>query len=61
MNITVLNTGLFPDRETMEGALSELEAFHSVCRCDATRTLMSDEQWNQVLDAMLTSDVVVTL
>lgn len=61
MNIAVLNTGLFADRETMEEALSELEVFHEVHRCDATRTPMSDEDWNKVLDALLASDVVVTL
>ncbi|MHB8347917.1 MAG: hypothetical protein ACYDHM_12190 [Acidiferrobacterales bacterium] len=61
MNIVVLNTGLFPDRKTMEDALSELEAVHSVYRCDATGVPKSDEEWNKVLDALLASDVVVTL
>ena len=61
MNIAVLNTGLFPDRKMMEDALSELEAFHNVYRCDVTGTVMSDGEWNQVLDELLASDVVVTL
>ena len=61
MNIAVLNTGLFPDRKKMEEALSELEAFHNVYRCDATGTAMSDGEWNQVLDELLASDVVITL
>ncbi len=61
MNVAVLNTGLFADRETVEEALSELEVFHEVRRCDATRTSMSDEDWNQVLDVLLASDVVISL
>ena len=61
MNIAVLNTGLFPYRKMMEDALSELEAFHNVYRCDVAGTAMSDDAWNQVLDELLASDVVVTL
>lgn len=61
MNIAVLNTGLFPDRETMEDALSELEPFHNVYRYDVARTGMTDEDWDQVLDEMLSSDLVITL
>ncbi|MDA8384260.1 MAG: hypothetical protein M0037_14620 [Betaproteobacteria bacterium] len=61
MNVAVLNTESFADRQTVEEALSELEVFHEVHRWDVTRTTMSDEDWNQVLDTLLASDVVVTL
>ena len=61
MNIAVLNTGLFPDRDTMQDALSELEPFHNVYRYDATRTGMTEQDWDQVLDELLASDLIITL
>ena len=61
MNIAVLDTGLFPDRGTVEDALAELRACHRVQCCDATGAAVSDEQWSRVLDEILASDVVIPL
>lgn len=61
MNIAVLNTGLFPDRETMQDALSELEPFHKVWQRTAMTAEMTDEHWDQLLDELLASDLIITL
>jgi hypothetical protein len=61
MIIAVLDTGLFPDRETMEDTLSELEPFHNVYRCQATRADLTDQDWDRMLDEVMGSDLVITL
>ncbi len=61
MIIAVLDTSLFPDRETMEDALSELEPFHNVYRCAANRTGLCNHDWDQILDELLASDLIITL
>ncbi|MHB1586101.1 MAG: hypothetical protein ACYCRH_00810 [Acidiferrobacteraceae bacterium] len=61
MNIAVLNTGLFPDLGTMKAALSELEPFHKVWQRNAMAGEMTDEHWDQLLDELLASDLIITL
>lgn len=61
MKIAVLNTGLFPDHETIQDALSELEPSHNICRRNAIAAEMTDEHWDQLLDELLASDLIITL
>ena len=61
MNIAVLDTGLFPDRKTVQEALAVLEPFHNVYRYDAARSELTEADWDQALDEMLASDLIVTL
>ncbi len=64
MRIAVLETDLFPDRETLEGALVVLErapAAHQLSRHDLRRPKLTEHEWDVVLDAILASDVVVTV
>ncbi len=64
MHIVVLETDLFPDRQTMEAALTSLAhgpAAHRLSRCDLRRGAPSEGEWDAVLDAVLAGDVVVTV
>ena len=64
MRIAVLETDLFPDKGTLEGALAVLEqapATHHLSRHDLRRPKLTEHEWDAVLDAILASDVVVTV
>ncbi|MDA8191292.1 MAG: hypothetical protein M0Z68_07505 [Gammaproteobacteria bacterium] len=63
MRIVVLETDLFPDRRAMDEALASLERTptrHRLSRHDL-RPALSEGEWDAVLDAILASDVVVTV
>ena len=61
MNIAILETGLFPDTETMEQAISHLEPMHNVYRYKLNAQDKTDAQWDQLLDEIIASDRVFTL
>jgi hypothetical protein len=61
MRIVVLDTGLFPDRETVQDAIDVLALDHEVERLDATDASFPDSEWDHVLDILLAADRVVTL
>lgn len=61
MNIAVLDTGLFPDRETLEHALDELEPHYNVYRLRLAAPSPDDAAWDQILDEILAADRVVVL
>ncbi|MEJ2347355.1 MAG: hypothetical protein P8076_08190 [Gammaproteobacteria bacterium] len=61
MNIAILETGLFPDRETVEQAVTHLLPVHNVYRYDLSDQDRSDEEWDQMLDEVLASDRVFTV
>lgn len=63
MRILALDSGLFPDRETVEAALAELAAGHQVSRLDltASATDATDEAaWDRALAEILRADLIVT-
>jgi hypothetical protein len=60
MKILELNTGLFPDAQTVIAALRRMEAAHSVDAIDLRRRDMEDETWDRVIDAILDSDLTIT-
>ncbi|MHB8252581.1 MAG: hypothetical protein ACYDEV_02495 [Acidiferrobacter sp.] len=64
MHIVILETDLFPDKKAMENALAALErvpAAPRLSRYDLREPGMTDGDWDAILDAILVSDVVVTL
>ncbi|HKK14176.1 MAG TPA: hypothetical protein VKA14_05895 [Gammaproteobacteria bacterium] len=61
MNVTILSTSLFPDRETLDETISYLEAAHYVYRCELDRLSGSDEDWDGVVDELLGADRIITL
>jgi len=61
MNIAVLDTGLFPDRKTIEHAVATLAPIHGVRCTDVSKPGLIDADWDQVLDQILKCDVVITL
>ena len=61
MNILELNTGLFPDAQTVTAALRQMEPAHRVVAIDVRRRDMTDEAWDRVIDAILGSDLTITI
>ena len=60
MKILVLDSGLFPDRETIEAALTELAAGHQVSRLDLTASAMIETDWDRTLTEILQAGLIVT-
>jgi len=58
--ILELNTGLFPDAQTVIAALRRMEATHRVESIDLRRRDMKDEAWDRVVAAILDSDLTIT-
>lgn len=61
MKILELNTGLFPDAQTVAAALRQMEAAHDVTSIDIRRRDMEDEAWDRVIAAILDSDLTITI
>jgi len=61
LNITILESGLFPDTQTMETTISHLEPIHNVYRYKLVDHQRSDEEWDQLLDEIIASDRVFTI
>lgn len=61
MNVAILETGLFPDSDTVLDALNHLEPVHYVYRYDLRKGHPSDEGWDQLVDALRASDRIYTV
>ncbi|MHB1513837.1 MAG: hypothetical protein ACYCTF_13580 [Acidiferrobacter sp.] len=64
MRIVILETDLFPDRQTVEGAVAWLKedlAAHCLSRHDVRGHTLTEEECDVLLDAILTADLVVTV
>lgn len=61
MKILQLNTGLFPDAQTVIAALRRMEATHSVESIDLRRQDMENEAWDKAVAAILASDLTITI
>jgi hypothetical protein len=60
MRVALLATGLFPESEVMSAVIARLEAEHEVVRIDAARPCIGEDEWDTLLDAILSSDLVLT-
>ena len=60
MIILALDSGLFPDRGTVEAALVELAGSHQVNRLDLTTGDIIEADWDRALADILRADLIVT-
>ena len=60
MNILVLNTGLFPEKDALEDALAQLSPDHEITRHDAGSGL-TDDDWDRTVQALVSADRIITL
>ena len=60
MNIVQLNTGLFPDAQTVIAALRQTTPAHRVDVVDIRRLDMQESEWDSVIAAILAADLVVS-
>lgn len=60
MRVLVLDVNLFPDRETVQAAVTQLSAGNEVRRRSAPAG-DADSEWDQVLAEVRAADLVVTL
>lgn len=61
MNIAILETGLFPDTDTVESAVNYFEPIHNVYRYKLHDKNRDDQEWDQLLDEIIASDRVITV
>lgn len=61
MNILQLNTGLFPDAQTVDAALRQTTEPHRVSIVDLTRRDMSENDWDAAISAMLAADRIISI
>jgi hypothetical protein len=60
MNIVQLNTGLFPDAQTVIAALRQTTSTHRGDRVDKRRPDQQQSDWDGVIAAILAADLVVS-
>lgn len=60
MHILQLNTGLFPDAQTVIAALRQATATHRVDVVDIRRLDLQQSDWDGVIAAILAADLVVS-
>ncbi|MCK9382992.1 MAG: hypothetical protein M0P95_18265 [Sulfuritalea sp.] len=60
MNIVQLDTGLFPDAQTVIAALRQMASTHRVDVVDIQRRDMQDSDWDGVIAALLAADLIVS-
>lgn len=61
MKIVQLNTGLFPDAQTVEAALRQMAQTHQVSAVDITRRDMRESDWDAAILAILASDRIISI
>lgn len=61
MNIAILKTGLFPDADGVEEAISHFETLYAVYTYDATRDGLDDTDWDQAVDELLSADRIIVV
>lgn len=60
MKILQLNTGLFPDAQTVQAALRQMAETHAVEVVDLTRRGLRENDWDEVMEKILAADRVIT-
>ncbi len=61
IEVVVLETAIFPDRETLANAIEQLQKTHRVWRFNATQTGNADWDWDQVLLRLLGADRIIVV
>ena len=60
MRILVMNTGLFPDADTVTTAVAAFNGDDDVAILDLTQ-MRDDAAWDETAEALLTADRVITV
>jgi hypothetical protein len=61
MNIVQLNTGLFPDAQTVAAALRQMAETHRVDVVDISRRDMRESDWDAAIQRILAADRVISI
>lgn len=61
MNIAQLNTGLFPDAQTVDAALRQMAETHRVDVIDISRRDMRESDWDAAMQTILAADRVISI
>lgn len=61
MEVVVLDTAIFPDRETLDKAIEHLQKTQRVWRFDAAHTGNSDRDWDQALLRLLEAGRIIVV
>ena len=61
MDVVVIDAGIFPDRETLEEALSRLPAGCMRTIVEVSHPGRGEGDWDRVLDRLLTADRIVVV
>ncbi len=61
INVVVLQTDIFPDRETLAEAVEQLQQTHRVWRFDAAQTGHAERDWDQALLRLLDADRIIVV
>ena len=61
MNILQLNTGLFPDAQTVMSALQVPAGPDRITTIDLTRRDLRESDWDAVIQAILTADRIISI
>lgn len=59
MNILQLNTGLFPDVQTVAAALRQMASTHAVEVVDLRRREMQESDWDEAIRRILAADRII--
>ncbi len=60
MKILTVNTGLFPDSETVEAAMSKMGPDNDVQHIDLPKDNEDTSAWDTALTAILAADMIIT-
>jgi len=61
MNIAILDTALFPDRATVEQAVNYFEPHYSFYRWNLRAPDLTADDWDRIVDELLSADRVIVV
>jgi hypothetical protein len=61
MNIFILKTNLFAEKDTLEQAITHFEPEHQVESYDTTQSNLDENDWDTVLNKLMAADRVITV
>lgn len=61
LNILQLNTGLFPDAQTVTATLRQMTDAQRVSVVDLTRRDLRESDWDAAIEAILAADRIVSI
>lgn len=61
MNIAILDSGLFPDRTTMDEAVNYFEPHYNFYRWDLRDPALTRDDWDQIVDELLSADRAIVI